>query len=83
MEVFSVFGGDAPIGTNSTFELRRRHVTRELEQLLLALRFGDPCQRPDLRVRQLTAREGLMDQRQLDEAARNPDVLPSQLQVPA
>jgi hypothetical protein len=24
-----------------------------------------------------------MDQRQLDEAARNPDVLPSQLQVPA
>jgi hypothetical protein len=64
-----------PVRPNRPLELGRGHVPSELEQLLLVARLGDPGQRPHLGVRQLTTREGRVDQRQLVQAARDAHVL--------
>jgi hypothetical protein len=69
-------GRHSPISANRPVELRGRQVPRELEQLFLAALGRHSRQRAHLGVRELAAREGFVDERQLGQSPRDPHVLP-------
>jgi len=70
--------GDAvepPPAANDPLDVVRRPVTADREQACLGLGRGDTGQRPDLRVRELTARERLRDPGQRRQRSRHANVL--------